>query len=162
MSHSHLAVAHLVKQLESTVARRSRRQGPRWLTEFVDRVADSFEPLDEVGRVGYQCAPGTECWEVLMYLGRTEVVGGSRDGDAHAVAFQFDVKALYGVFERVEAIRWNVIPPGADLAQAEPASMIDVEGTFKQSRVMLRVMSTAPAEAHPGMRRHADGTWEPA
>jgi len=110
VSHSHLALQHLIHKIDSADPRQKRSTAPAWLPEFVDRVADFFEPYIDVGRVGYECAPNAERWEISMYLGATEAVGGRVDGEVRSVAFQFDLAGLSAIFESVAEFRWNRIP----------------------------------------------------
>ena len=60
VSHSHLALQHLIRKIESPEYRAARNSGPLWLPDFVDQVAELFEPFVDVGRVGFECAPGAE------------------------------------------------------------------------------------------------------
>src|SRR5262249_41648670 len=75
VSHSTLALQHLINKIDTARPWPKRVAAPVWLPEFVDQVAELFEPFVDVGRVGYECAPNTERWELSMFLGSTEVVG---------------------------------------------------------------------------------------
>ena len=68
-------------------------------------VADLFEPFTDVGRVGYECRIREEVWEIGLYLGCTEFVGGKLDGEIQAVDFQFDVARLYRMFDQIARFR---------------------------------------------------------
>ncbi|MSR60722.1 MAG: hypothetical protein EXS05_24295 [Planctomycetaceae bacterium] len=164
MSHSHLALQHLIKKIESPEYRRTRSAGPEWLPEFVDQVAELFEPFVDVGRVGYECAAGEDRWEISMYLGGTEMVGGKADGKTQPVAFQYNLLSLPAIFESVDAFYWNAFPAGTFPEGTDPRdrSFLSVTGRVRQSEVRLRVFCTAPDESGPGMRQYPDGTWEPA
>ena len=163
-SHSHNALQHLISKIDISGARPKRAAGPVWLPEFVDQVAELFEPFVDVGRVGYECAPNTERWEISMFLGRTEVVGGKVDGEIRPVAFQFDLMRLESIFDRVEECHWNAFPAGtvaddADLHAGE-RSFVTVVGQYRENDVRLRLFSTPPADVTPGLRQYADGSWE--
>ena len=164
MSHSHLALQHLIHKLDSPGPRLKRASGPVWLAEFVDQIAELFEPYIDMGRVGYECAPSSERWEISMFLGRTEVVGGKVDGQVRAVAFQFDVSRLETIFDRIDECRWSAFPVGAMAEEAEPSSgersSLVVLGRYRENAVRLRVYCTPPTESTPGLRQHADGSWE--
>lgn len=164
MSHSHLALQHLIHKIDSAEPRQKRSTAPAWLPEFVDRVADLFEPFIDVGRVGYECAPSTERWEISMYLGATEAVGGRVDGEVRSVAFQFDLAGLHSVFDQVDEFRWSAFPVGT-VGQDEQThggehSFIALVGRYGDNMLRLRVFCTPPAEVSPGLRQYADGTWE--
>jgi hypothetical protein len=131
---------------------------------FVDRVADLFEPYIDVGRVGYECAPGADRWEISMYLGATESVGGRVDGEVRSVAFQFDLAGLYAVFDLVDEFRWSAFPAGTlgqdEQPHAGERSFVALVGRYGDNLLRLRVFCTPPAEVSPGLREYVDGTWE--
>lgn len=163
MSHSHLALQHLIHKID-TEPRQKRSTAPDWLPEFVDKVADLFEPFIDVGRVGYECTPSTERWEISMYLGATEAVGGRVDGEVRSVAFQFDLARLYTVLEQIDEFRWSAFPVGT-VGHDEPThggehSFISLVGQYGDNLLRLRVFCTPPSEVSPGLRQYADGTWE--
>jgi len=164
VSHSHLAFQHLIHKIDSAGARPKRLTGPVWLPEFVDQIAELFEPFVDVGRVGFECAPNTERWEVSMYLGSTEVVGGRVDGELRPVAFQFDLVRLETIFDRINECRWSAFPAGTVEDNAEPVaaerSYVTILGRYRDNLVRLRVFGTPPADTAPGLRQYADGTWE--
>lgn len=164
MSHSHLALQHLIQKLDSPGYRRSRSTGPQWLAEFVDQVAELFEPFVDVGRVGFECSPGEDRWEIAMYLGCTELVGGRADGEVRSVAFQFNVAGLNSIFDAIESLHWNAFPAGASVDEGpqEDRTFVGVVGRYRDSRLRLRVFSRPPRDAGPGMRQFPDGSWEPA
>jgi hypothetical protein len=154
----------LIHHLDSPASRRQRASGPLWLSEFVDQIAELFEPFIDVGRVGFECSPGDERWEVAMYLGGTESVGGRCDGEVRTVAFQFDVQALYSIFDEIESLHWNAFPPGAAIGDSGPGdrSFVGALGRYRDSRLRLRVYCLPPEGVGPGMRQYPDGSWEPA
>lgn len=163
MSHSHLGLQHLISKIDSPAYRRQRSSGPVWLPEFVDQVAELFEPFVDIGRVGYECSPSDEMWEIAMYLGGTELIGGKVDGEIRTVAFQFNLVALQQIFDSVEEFHWNAFPAGTfpEGDTSHDRSFIAVTGRYRESDVRLRVYCTAPRETGPGMRQYPDGTWEP-
>jgi hypothetical protein len=164
VSHSHLALQHLISKIDSPGYRRQKSSGPVWLPEFVDQVAELFEPFVDIGRVGYECTPSEDRWEISMYLGGTELVGGKVDGEIRTVAFQFNLVTLQTVFDNIDEFTWNAFPAGTfpEGANAHDRSFVAVSGRYRESMIRLRVHCTAPLETGPGMRQYPDGTWEPA
>jgi hypothetical protein len=156
---------HLIHKIDSADPRQKRSTAPAWLREFVDRVAELFEPYIDVGRVGYECAPCAERWDVSMYLGATEAVGGRVDGEVRSVAFQFDLAGLNAIFDAVDEFRWSAFPAGTvehdEQTQAGQRSFVSLVGRFDDNLLRLRIFCTPPAEVSPGLRQYADGTWEP-
>jgi hypothetical protein len=164
VSHSHLALQHLIHNIDSARPRAKRMTGPVWLPEFVDQVAELFEPFVDVGRVGFECAPNTERWEVSMYLGSTEVVGGKVDGELRPVAFQFDLSRLATIFDRIDECHWSAFPAGtvaddSDVATGEK-SFVTIVGSYRVNGLRLRIFGSPPADVTPGLRQYADGSWE--
>jgi hypothetical protein len=153
---------HLFKKIDSPDARARRAPRPAWLAEFVDQVAELFEPFTDMGRVGFECAAGEERWEVGMYLGGTELVGGREDGRLRHIAFQFDLLRLASLFDSVESFAWNVYPDGVDEQGTSIAaiSYVAMVGTRGGTPLRLRVFGTAPQEVGPGLRQYSDGSWE--
>jgi hypothetical protein len=164
VSHSHIALQHLISKIDSAGPRPKRSTGPVWLAEFVDAIAELFEPFVDVGRVGYECAPTTERWEISMYLGNTEVVGGRVDGEVRPVAFQFDLVRLETVFDQIDECSWSAFPAGTVGEDAEARggerSYVTIIGRYRENLLKLRVFGAPPAEAAPGLRQYADGSWE--
>ena len=114
---SHLSARHLLQQIESDRSKRAKRDiRPEWLTAFVECAAELFEPVAEVGRVGFDCRLDEQGWSAALYLGAVEVVGGKSDGQTEQPDFRFDLKALLEQFSRVDALVWNVL----DHARGQP------------------------------------------
>src|SRR5262245_27445565 len=164
VSHSHIALQHLISRIDADRSRPKRAAGPVWLPEFVDQLAELFEPYVDVGRVGFECSPNTERWEISMFLGSTEVVGGKVDGEVRPVAFQFDLVRLETVFDRIDECRWSAFPAGTVADDAEvhagERSFVTIVGNYRDNALRLRIFCTPPADATPGLRQYADGSWE--
>lgn len=135
---------------------------PDWLTTFIENVAELFEPVDDEGRVGFDCHLLDEGWTVSLYLGGTEIVGGPRDGQTQFAGFQFDLLPLLDRFSDIERFRWSVFPDGADEPNATALSFVTIEGRFQENWLRLRIYAAPPADAGPGFRQFPDGRREPA
>ncbi len=161
MSHSHLPIRHLLRQVEKHAGRRQPAlKVPDWLTEFVQQAADLFEPFQGVARPGYECVHGEDRWEIGLFLGRTEVVGGPLDGDQLPVNFRFDLAGLAKLFEPLEVLRWNAFPDCHDCSDdALDLSCIIAEGRVNGVHVSLQVHSGPPEAAGPALKRYADGSY---
>lgn len=161
MSHSHIPVRHLLKQVEIYRATRAGRDGrPGWVTDFIDRVAELFEPFTDVGRVGFECQLDEDRWVIGMYLGTTEIVGGPEDGFSRATNFQFDLGSLLQRFGEIDRFLWSAFPDsGADDAQAR--SFVTIDGRVEGRPLRLRIFSVPPRDAGPGFRQYADGRRDP-
>jgi hypothetical protein len=156
LSHSHIPVRHLIRQLDSQRAQwKARDRRPDWLAEFINAAADCFDPLDGVGRVGFETRPAEGRWEVAMYLGSTEVIGGPQDGESQPAAFAFDLLGLMGMFTRVDQLSWTAQPVSAISDRID--ARVTVEGLVGEHEIVLHVCSLPPEEAGPGFRRYANG-----
>ena len=157
MTHSHIPIHHLLRQVED---HRQRRQGrdirPRWLTEFITGVAPLFEPLSETGRVGFDCQL-EDFWRVGMYLGSTEVIGGRNDGLSRPANFEIDVLKLLDRFTSVERFRWLALPEDGMEPAGTALSCLSIHGAVDSHPVSLSVYSIPPYEAGPGFREYPNG-----
>ena len=158
MSKSNIpAINHLLKQVELYRAKKSQRDlRPEWLTEFIDDVIDLFDPMSDVARVGFD-ARLEECWRVSLYLGNTELIGGSNDGLAKQTNFEFDVLGLLDRFAHLDQFFWTAIPePTADATANR--SWLTVKGiTRGQQPLTLEVFSVPPEDAGPGFHMFPNG-----
>jgi len=162
LSHSHLAIRHLVRKLEKQEERRAAKpQLPAWLTQFVDRLSQRFEPFSGVARVGFECMQAEKVWELAIFLGEMEIVGGAEDGEMRPINFRFDLKSITSEFEEVQSIFWNAFPNShvcfdsmADL------SFLTIEGVVQSQTIRLQLHAGPPDSIGPGMREHSDGRLE--
>lgn len=162
MSHSHIPVKHLLKQVEIYRTRRNKRDvRPERVTQFISDVADLFEPMIDDGRVGFDCQPVEERWIVGMYLGSTEIVGGRDDGQLRHTDFQFDLLRLTELFDRVDSFGWSAFPGRPDSDDLPASSFVTVEGRLGEHAVRLQLYSVPPSEAGPALRRYPDGRQTP-
>lgn len=162
MSHSHLVVQHLLKQMEGWRPRQKKRDlRPEWLTHMIEEFAEAFEPISDVARVGFECVPEDDVWVVQMYLGRTEIVGGPRDGHAQPISFELNIQSLVSRFERLDQFTWSVYPEGAE-DETDPRSYLTLGGAIAGHAVRFHFFTSAPNENGPGMRVYPDGRFEPA
>lgn len=162
MSHSHLAIRHLVKKLEMQEGRRSAKpQLPAWLIEFVNRLSQRFEPFSGVARVGYECMQADEIWEVAVFLGELEIVGGAEDGEMHPINFRFDLKGIADEFERIQTLCWNAFPNSHVCFESmADLSFLTLEGYVNGQLIRLQLHAGPPDSIGPGMREHQDGRLE--
>lgn len=161
MSHSHLPVRHLLKQIEIYKSKRAQRGiRPEWLTTFIEDVAELFEPVADDGRVGFDCQLAEEGWTVALYLGGTEMVGGPEDGQSQYTGFQFDLLQLIDRFSEIERFRWSAFPEGSDLHEGASLSLVTIEGVVGDQWLRLRIHSVPPTDAGPGFRQFPDGRRE--
>jgi hypothetical protein len=162
VSRSHISGRFLLQQIETDRSKRSKRDiRPEWLTRLVECVAELFEPVADVGRVGFDCRLDEQGWSVALYLGSVELVGGKSDGQRQYAGFRFDVKSLIDCFSRLDDLSWNVSEPSVSGPDAGPRSFLSVDAWIGENRVRLEVHSAAPETVRAGLRRLPDGRVEP-
>jgi hypothetical protein len=155
---SHLAVRHLIRELELKGRPARRLNVPEWLKTLLCNAADDFNPASETARAGYECRLTEQGWEASLFLGASEVVGGALDGQLQAMSFQFDVLSLMRRFDRVDLMEWSVASMRDGQETAD--SLVTLEGVACGEPLRLQIRSTPIAEAQAGMRRHQDGRVE--
>lgn len=160
MSHSHIVVQHLLKQMETWQPGQKKRDArPTWLTGLIEDMAEQFEPLTGVARVGFDCRMEDDTWVVRMYLGSTELVGGPEDGRAVPMSFELNLQQLISKFDRVEEFFWSVFPAQAQDIE-EFQAYVTVGGEIQSNLVRFHFFATAPDDVGPGIRVHQDGRFE--
>lgn len=113
MSQHHLPIEHFLTKLNTEEQDRSagkKEIRPEWLTHFIDSIADLFDPLIGVARVGFDCNFVEGSWVVGLYLGSYEIVGGRHDGEARHINFEFDLQQLMAHFSKVSELVWTRSP----------------------------------------------------
>lgn len=161
MPHSHLRIQHFLKALELRRERGPRIRRPEWIFRLIDEISELFEPYEGLARVGYDCRLGDDRWEIGFFLGRKEIVGGSQDGSAEFVNFQFDLLRLFRSFNLVETFEWHPVPQIEGESQPSQAFLF-VEGYWQDNPVRLYIYATPPDDAGPGVKQFPDGHCEPA
>lgn len=157
-----MPIKHLLKQIETYSAKRNNRDvRPDWLTDLIDQVADLFEPLSGVGRVGFDCQPSDEGWAVGLFLGRVEIVGGKHDGRTRQANFQFNLAELAARFDRLVEFYWSAFPDPDDSPHADARSFVTIAGCIGDEFVRLQIFAVPPEDAGPGLRQLLDGSNEP-
>ena len=164
VSDSHLSVRHLLRQLDEMRSDRSRGlQLPEWLEAFIVTAAEQFEPETESARAGYVCSWADDGWNVTLFLGMTEVVGGAADGANLPTGFRFDLEAIRDCFDRIDNVTWQGVPNGCGCNRSgvDEAAII-IDGMLHEQRLRLEVTLRPPSDVGPGLLMDADGRCTPA
>jgi hypothetical protein len=155
-----MSIEELLSQLQDFRDRRaSRDYRPEWLKTFLEQTAQLFEPLSHVGRVGYDCQCDEREWTVCLYLGTTEIVGGSRDGQIDHVDFRIDLSRLSGLFETLTRFEWYSVSGGRGESPRERVrSLIVAHGLVAGGNpVRLELLAVPPETVGPGLHCRPDG-----
>ncbi|MFN0197359.1 MAG: hypothetical protein ACKVT0_11490 [Planctomycetaceae bacterium] len=156
----------MLKQVELYTARRTLRSvRPDWLTSLVDSVAELFEPLVGEGRVGFDCRLSEEGWDVGMFLGLTEFVGGKVDGESRPTNFEFDALRLTGLFRQVTCFSWQARPDReSTTGYFADESHLTIHGTVGENNdtVRMQIFAVPPQNFKPAFHEFPNGKREQA
>lgn len=160
LAHSHLVIRHLIKGLQTRGREALEIRLPDSIQEFVNSVADLFEPFRGEARVGFECTFIEDSWEISMFLGTTEIVGGPLDGRQMPQNFRFNLQGLFDQFDSIQSFLWNAMPDNPLLDDSLPMSLVVVEGVVRGQTVRLQLHPSAPEEIGPAVREYPDGSYE--
>jgi hypothetical protein len=152
-----------VRQIENDRHGRSHRSTiPESLRLFIDDIAQLFQPFRGMGRVGFECCQAEGAWEISMFLGETEAVGGPIDGRLIAPNFNFDLLAIQERFDQLDQLKWNAFPDHGLAFDEEPTTItfLLADGLVDGERVRMQIHASPPTSVGPAMKQFADGTIE--
>jgi len=158
LAHSHLVIRHLVQGLEARGRDAIDIRMPEVIENFVTAVADLFEPFSGAARVGYECNFADDSFEISMFVGAREIVGGQFDGRQEPQNFRFNLQGLFDRFDSIQSLLWNAMPHSP--MNDGGLSFVVVEGLVQGHTVRLQLHPTAPEEMGPAIREYTDGTVE--
>lgn len=155
-----MSIEELLEQMEQYRLRREHRDyRPDWLKLFVRNAAALFEPLAELGRVGYDCRVDDRGWIVCMYLGATETVGGPMDGHIDHASFRLDLLQLQKLFGQIDRLEWySVANPASRTPEHSVRSLVSVQGLLEDGNgIKLELMAVPPDFVGPGLHCRPNG-----
>ncbi len=171
-----MSIEELLEQMEQYRLRREHRDyRPDWLKRMIAKAAGVFEPLQDLGRVGYDCRLDERGWTVCMYLGATEVIGGPHDGHIDHASFRVDLRQLQSLFRSVDRLEWYSMADGttagtetrtehltcaAGLPAAGPSirSLVSVHGTtICGNSLVVELLAVPPDFVGPGLHCRPSG-----
>ena len=120
---------------------------PVWLQELADELTACLTPVDPRAPIGCHVCHAEGCWEVTVFVSRTEVLGGQFDGDVMPGRFVLDVARIMGVMDHVEACWWQPLPCAAD---DELGPHLSLEGQHAGERLWVRITAEQPAALESG------------
>ena len=120
---------------------------PRWLANLADEIVRRIVPVDPLAPIGCHYLLQDGVWEVTLFVSTTEIVGGRRDGQVFASAFQFDLAGIEEHFESVSSISWQPIELGDD---DDLGPHVAIVGSREDHPVWLRVTAVPPRGFEPG------------
>jgi hypothetical protein len=160
LAQPHLRPQYFVKLLQSADRSRPALRQPAWLAPLLDRLCDCIEPMRGEARVGYDLNFNEPHWQIDLFLGRTEYVGGSLDGRFDYVSFTADIPRILKLFAAVERCEWLALPSSLDAMLSDADSGLIIEGIWEGEQVRVALRSVPPIHSAPGLRQYPDGRYE--
>lgn len=158
MNHSHLPVQHFIAQLDRWKQNREQRDlRPQWLQNLIAELADLFDPFHDIARAGFECCPVENGWEVGLFLGRVEIVGGRHDGKEERCHFTYDLAKLKSHFQSVSEFRLTSL---LREDEGEAVSFVLIRGRIENQELTIRIFSLPPEQAGVGLRKYLNGQCE--
>ena len=118
---------------------------PPWLAELADRIAALMRPMDFMAPIGCHYHFGRfpkGQWEITLFAGKTEMIGGSQDGSNVPSRFTVDLEQLVLMFSEVSSLHWQAL--AADETD-DLGAHISIEGYYQSHSVWVRILSEPPA-----------------
>ncbi|MCA9050305.1 MAG: hypothetical protein KDA89_16330 [Planctomycetaceae bacterium] len=151
-----MSIEDLLQQLSEIRDRKAQcDRRPEWLRSFIQRVADQYEPLSLVGRIGFDCQWDERGWTVCMYMGTTEVIGGPNDGQIDHVDFRIDLQQLMNLFQSVRRVEWYSVADQQKLVteSLNVRSVLAVRGQVSNGdEIQLELLGVPPKFVRPGLK----------
>lgn len=122
---------------------------PGWLSHFANAVTRNILSHDLLPPLGCHFSYSKSIWEVTVFASRTEIVGGSEDGQTTDARLYVDVKAVLELFSQIDSITWQSHPVSQ---YDELGSHFSVEGIHEGHYVWLRIPAVAPERFESGRR----------
>lgn len=131
---------------------------PDWLRDFANIVASEIDCTEDISPLGchFACVAGE--WEITLFKGYLEVVGGPRDGTRHVSGFTLNIGQLVNLFDEVQDCWWQAQSMGAS---DDLGPHVAISGTYAGRNVWLRVLSTPPKRCPVGMVARTQQLAEP-
>jgi hypothetical protein len=122
---------------------------PAWLAETANRAARQFRSHEDLAPVGCHSDHDElhDVWEVTLFVSRTEILGGERDGKPTRSRFSVDLSGLESLFMQVDSFSWqaNSLGEADDLGPH-----LALEGRVGPHRLWLRIVADPPPHFEPG------------
>jgi hypothetical protein len=122
---------------------------PEWLRELAGALAEHLVAAALPAPLGAHVQHTTDAeapqgvWELSIFYGKTDVVGGPQDGLQTDTPFWLDLAGVLKAFNRLDAIFWQSasLGPNDDLGPH-----VAIEGEYRGQAVRVRVLAAAPPQ----------------
>lgn len=127
---------------------------PDWITALASAISEHLVAASIPAPMGAhvrKSEDADDAWEVSLFYGKTEIVGGPKDGKQTDTPFWLDLAGLGRVFDRVDGLTWQAAPLGPN---DELGPHVAIAGEYLGNRVTVRILAAAPNQFPPA--RSAD------
>lgn len=128
---------------------------PPWLKWFVNDAVKGIVHRADSAPIGCHFFHDTESdlWEVTLFVGRSEVVGGPWDGTVVPTGLEVDVTRVAAAFDIPPDISWQAEKV---LADDELGPHISLCGICREQKIWFRILQNAPDWSGIGRVLHAE------
>ncbi|MFZ9090432.1 MAG: hypothetical protein ACO3FE_10095 [Planctomycetaceae bacterium] len=128
---------------------------PPWLKWFVNDAVKGIVHRADSAPIGCHFFHDTESdlWEVTLFVGRSEVVGGPWDGTVVPTGLEVDVTRVAAAFDVLPDISWQAEKV---LADDELGPHISLCGISREQKIWFRILQNAPDWSGIGRVLHAE------
>ena len=121
---------------------------PVWLQEFTSLVGSGISSLSTPSSLGchYFLDEQKAIWEVTLFTGRTEILGGAHDGLIVPSSTDIDVKHIAAIFGDLAELKWR----SESHNDYSLGPFLSFHGKIGEHRVVLRILQDSPDWAGPG------------
>lgn len=122
---------------------------PDWITALAAALAEHFVAAAVPSPMGAHVQRSTDAdapdgvWEVSLFYGKTEIVGGPQDGQRTDTPFWLDLNGVRGVFDRISGFHWQAAPLGP---RDDLGPHVAIEGDYRGNPVRVRILAAAPTQ----------------
>ncbi|MEN9555447.1 MAG: hypothetical protein RLZZ232_1733 [Planctomycetota bacterium] len=127
---------------------------PSWLRWFVNDAIRGIMHGEDSAPVGchFYLDRENDLWEVTLFVGRSEVLGGAWDGKVVPIGLEVDISRVIAAFDSQPDILWQAekVTPADELG-----AHVSFAGVTRGNNVWLRILQDAPDWAGVGRLLHA-------
>jgi hypothetical protein len=159
LTQPHLRTQQLIKLIDASRRGISRSRPPTWLSDLLDQLCDHIEPVCGEARVGYNFRFVEPCWQIDLFLGKNELVGGSLDGLVDYVSYTANIAGILGLFSKIQRCEWLALLPTSTPNLGEKSSGLAIEGDWQGIPIRVILRMVPPTESGVGLKSFQDGSY---
>ncbi|MDB5388629.1 MAG: hypothetical protein JWM11_4275 [Planctomycetaceae bacterium] len=132
---------------------------PAWLSNLLELLCEHIEPIRGEARAGYNFKYADPCWQIDLFLGKNELVGGSLDGLTDYVSYTANIAGILGLFSQIQRCEWLALPENLADRHNKQTSGLAIEGVWEERLIRVILRMTPPTEIGVGLKLFPDGSY---